>query len=465
MSSRSETEERQNQKAEKFFQYGNEAALKGNFPYAIDMYANACKIAPEAINYRQAMRGVQRRRLGNNPAKVGMFASAKLQPIRLRIRAARAKGDWGHLLEVCEEAFYHNPWDISTANEAAEAALNLDLGELAQWLMESVQPQVGNDPHYWRHLARIHEHNKNWQNAINCWERVKKLAPSDEDAHRQINALSASATIDRSGMTKAIERSENQGDEQSSNVELPDEAQNLRKQTITPEQRLEEAIQEQPDRAGTYLELSDHYKSQERLDTAREVLARGLKARPDDQVLKDAYAEVQMARLRKAIDAWKRKLRENPGDAEARTKHKQLIAKLSEFELVEFRRRVADRPEDLQLRFELGVRLAAAGQHDQAIAEFQQARNWPALKVKSLLHAGQSFEANGVLKLAERSYQEALKAVEADDQETLNDLHYRLGRVAESLGNNEAAEEHYNEVAANNYGYLDVAERLRSLNQ
>ena len=43
-------------------------------------------------------------------------------------------------------------------------------------------------------------------------------------------------------------------------------------------------------------------------------------------------------------------------------------------------------------------------------------------------------------------------------------LHYRLGRVAEALGNNEAAEEHYNEVAAIDYTYLDVAKRLRNLN-
>ena len=42
-------------------------------------------------------------------------------------------------------------------------------------------------------------------------------------------------------------------------------------------------------------------------------------------------------------------------------------------------------------------------------------------------------------------------------------LHYRLGRASESLGNNEDAEEHYNEVAAIDYSYLDVAQRLKRL--
>ena len=47
--------------------------------------------------------------------------------------------------------------------------------------------------------------------------------------------------------------------------------------------------------------------------------------------------------------------------------------------------------------------------------------------------------------------------------ENFKALHYRLGRVAEALGNNEAAEEHYNEVAAKDYTFLDVAQRLRRL--
>ena len=76
---------------------------------------------------------------------------------------------------------------------------------------------------------------------------------------------------------------------------------------------------------------------------------------------------------------------------------------------------------------------------------------------------GLSFEAIGNLKLAERNYQDALKAADPSDVNLLNALHYRLGRVAEAQGNNQAAEEHYNEVAANDYAYLDVADRLKNL--
>jgi tetratricopeptide (TPR) repeat protein len=449
------------QRAQTFFQYGNDAALKGNLPYAIDMYRNACKLVPDALLFRQALRGVERRQFNNDPAKVGRFVGTKVQPIRLKARSSKSKGQWANVLEICEEAFVHNPWDVATATDAAEAAENLGYKELAQWYLESVQAQAGNDAGFYRTMAHVYQLNENWQKAIACWERVKKIAPNDEDARRQINALSASATISRARLGEAIDKHATSGPEKA----LPSEAEDLKPNKLSPGERLEKEIQERPDRVGPYLDLSELLRKKNQLDEAREALARGLKAIPDDPVLLEAYADLQMSRVQKAIESWKKRAQEDPKDDQAKAKLEQLTAKLRDYELAEFRRRVAQRPEDLNLRFELGLRLARAGQHGAAIAEFQQCRSSPALKVKALLQAGQSFEANGVPKLAERTYQEALKAVEPEEQSLLNELHYRLGRVAEAVGNLDAAEEHYNEVAANDYGYLDVAQRLQNLNQ
>jgi tetratricopeptide (TPR) repeat protein len=177
-----------------------------------------------------------------------------------------------------------------------------------------------------------------------------------------------------------------------------------------------------------------------------------------------AHSEVQVSRIQRAITSWERKCRERPDDAEAKAKLTQLQNMLTEFEVEEFRRRVKLQPGDQRLHYELGLRLARAGQHRDAIAAFQVARKNEALQVQALHQAGLSFEVENQPKLAERQYQDALKAADASDLDTLNALHYRLGRVAEALGNTQAAEEHYNEVAANDYGYLDVAQRLRGLN-
>lgn len=449
------------QKARAFFQYGNDAAMKNNYKYAIQMYQDACKLVPENLVYRQALRGIERRQFDNEPAKVGRMAGARVQPIRLRARAEKAKGNWGRVLELTEEAFVYNPWDVHAARDAAEAAEQLGHKELARFSLESVHAQAGEDVEFIRALAHVYEINEEWQRAIGCWERVRKLAPADEHAKRQINALSASATIARAGLSEALGKPHAPAAPEPAAQELSE----LKSQAVSPEERLYRQIAEQPDRIGLYLQLADLYKAHNRLDEAEKILARGMKTNPNENLLKSAHAEVQISRLRRAVDAWSKRLKEQPGDIDAQSKLEQLREKLASFELSEYRRRVAQNPDDLNLRYQLGLRLAGVGHPDEAIAEFQQARSDPELKTKALHQLGLCFEAKGLPKLAERNYQEALKSADPDDQALVNTLNYRLGRVFEAQGDLAKAEEHYNEVAANDFGFLDVAQRLGLLSQ
>ena len=107
------------------------------------------------------------------------MVAAKTGPIRLRGKAPRAQGKWKQVLEVCEEVFVHNPWDVAAARDAAEAAEHLEYLPLAQWLLESVQAQA-TEAEFFRHLARVEEANAAWPRAIQAWERVRKLDPTDE---------------------------------------------------------------------------------------------------------------------------------------------------------------------------------------------------------------------------------------------------------------------------------------------
>jgi tetratricopeptide (TPR) repeat protein len=446
-------------RARSLFQTGTEAAQKGNFDYAVQMYQDACKLEPGWLQSRQMLRGIERRKFGNEPSKVGRMAGMRTQSIKLRVRAARAKSQWAHVLEVCEDVFVHNPWDVHAARDAADAAEQLGLKELAQWLVESVYSEA-KDIDFFKHAAHIFEINAAWTKAIAAWERVKKIKPEDDDANRQINALSASATIQRSGLGEALHKhGGGSGPDQARAAELDE----LKQPQLSPEDRWQKELQDDPTMVGPYLQYAEHLKFRSQLDDAEKLLAKGLKAVPDDPSLHLAYAEVQIARLQRAIAAWTRKIQQAPDDTAAQAKLEQLQTILADYEIKEFKRRAKLQPGDLNLQYELGLRLAKAGQHRDAIAAFQQARGSTTLRVEALHQAGLSFEAEGQLKLAERSYQDALKAADPEDLTICNALHYRLGRVAEALGNTAAAEEHYNEVAANDYSYLDVAQRLRGL--
>ena len=191
---------------------------------------------------------------------------------------------------------------------------------------------------------------------------------------------------------------------------------------------------------------------------------RQLQNNPNDAALLGAFSDIRMILLKKAIEQLEIKHGERPHDPEPKAKLDQAKKLLSDEEIKELRRRVELKPDDKHLRLELGLALAKAGQHDDAIGEFQQARNDPETKVKALYNTGLSFEALKSYKLAERNYLEALRSIDLEDKEHFNAIHYRLGRVNEAIENYQLAEEHYNEVAANDYTYLDVAQRLRNLN-
>jgi tetratricopeptide (TPR) repeat protein len=456
---------KQSQRAEVLFQTGTDAAVKHNLDYAIQMYREACRLVPGNLLYRQALRGVTRRRFGNDPSKVGKLSGARIQPVRMKARGEKSKGHWDKVLDLCEEAFQINPWDVGTARDAAEAAEHLGHKDVACWLIDSVFPQAESDQDYLRHAAHVYEQNAQWQKAIACWERVRKINPHDEHAKRQINALSASATIARSKIEETIQKSDELRALSDATRERLEELKQ-KQQPEKPEQRLRREIEEEPERVGSYLQLADLLRQEHRLDEAEKILALARKVLPGDELIRATYADIQMGRLRRAIAHWSKKAALDPDDLSLREKLESIQEKLAAYELNELRHRAKLHHTDAAARLQLGEALTKQGKHDDAIAELQQARSLgtPEQKVAALHLAGQAFEAKGLAKLAQRSYEDALKLADSDDQALLNTLHYRLGRVAESQGDLAAAEDHYNEVAANDYTYLDVAERLRALN-
>lgn len=463
MSDTTETPTQQTLRAQELFRRGNDAAFKSNHDYAIQMYREACRLTPDNLVYRQALRGVTRRKFNNDPSKVSKLIGARIQPIRMKAKGERGKGHFDKALDICEDALLLNPWDTAVSRDAAEAATQMHLPELACWLLDSVFPQAEGDKDWLTSAAPIYETHQQFHKAIACWERVRKLDPYHEQAKRQINALSASATILRSGLNEAVQKPK----EAAVDPRLDRELADLKQPVETLEQRLAREISEDPQRVGPYLELAETLRNQNKLEDAEKVLTAGRKAIPGDELLRSTHAEIQMLRLRRAIAHWTKKAELDPDQPELQTRLAELHEKLGAFELNEHRHRVKVQPTDAAARIDFGACLARLGRYDEAIAEFQQARGVgnQGQKLDALHRSGQAFEAKGLHKLAERSYQDALKLADADEQALINALHYRIARVAEAQGNFALAEEHYNEVAANDFTYEDVAERLRALNK
>ena len=462
------------QRAKAYYETGLDAAQKRNLDYALQMLSDACRLMPTHLPYRQGLRATQRLKYENDPGKVGMMAKARVQPISLQIRITKSTGSWLKALETCEDAFVLNPWDVHVAMEAAECALELGAPELAEWNLASVADEAEDKVSYLRLKARIYEALGKWAAAIRCFEIIRELVPGDQDVTSKINSLSAKGMMARSGMDSGSKQQsqplggqigENQpGHEVRVVQDQKDSAGSANADAnLSPEDRLKKLVEQNPTDIRVVLQLADLYKSSNRLDEADRTLNAALKVAPNDLYLRLNHADTRLERMARALEQWDKHIADHPADAEATVKRTELVRKRNEFEINEFQRRIAISNADAESHFRLGTALARADRLDEAIAAFQQARNSSDWKVKALTEAGQCFEKVGSAKLAERSYTDALKSVPADDTATFNNLHYRLGCLAERNGQLQPAEEHFNEVAATDYGYKDVAKRLRDI--
>jgi tetratricopeptide (TPR) repeat protein len=121
----------------------------------------------------------------------------------------------------------------------------------------------------------------------------------------------------------------------------------------------------------------------------------------------------------------------------------------------------ADRdPNNPRLQFEVGMRLKKAGKPKQAITALQAARGDSKRKALVLLELGECFQKIEQYKLALAHYEQSIEATDSSDEETRKLALYRAGVLATGLRELDRAERHLGELAALDYGYRDVADRL-----
>ena len=123
------------------------------------------------------------------------------------------------------------------------------------------------------------------------------------------------------------------------------------------------------------------------------------------------------------------------------------------------KKRVADNPTDLQLRYELGETLVKAGQFTDAIPELQRAKQNPNARLKAMNLLGQCYVEKNMLDIAVKQFRDAAGETSVMDA-TKKDITYRLGIVLEKMGKKDEYLECMKQIYEVDYNYLDVAKRV-----
>jgi tetratricopeptide (TPR) repeat protein len=476
------------------FERARQVIATGNFDYGIQLLLTCCKLDPGNIPYRQTLRQTERTKYNNNMSGSRMAVLTN-SGTKAKIMAAKRAKDYLKIIEHAEEALVRNPWDSGVMLDMAEAADNLGLLDLAVWTLEQARAKDPNQATVNKALARLYEKRGNFNQAIALWELVRKTNPKDVEARNKAKDIAASATIAKGGYgtVVAVTKSGSGGPAAPAVVPRsrePAASEGAPDGTAEPEPIAEPAKEDKPEspvlspsrtsgdrfshetaalRAriasdptlpNPYLQLAALYRRSQKFEEARAVLQQGLGPTGNAFDLTCELADLVIEPLRVDLAIVEEKLRSQPHSEELKHHRERFLKEVYTRELELYRLKADRFPTDKSYRFELGVRLYRTGQLDEAIRELQALRADPRHQWRALLYLGYCFSGRNNWRLAQRNFEEALKALPATEEATRKEILLRLATGAAEAGDlNQALELGY-ELANLDFSYGDIGRLL-----
>lgn len=457
------------QRLQKTFEHAQRCIGKGDHDYATQLLTQCVSEDPASVVYLQAFLGNLQKKYGNN-RRGARLAGLKIKTHRMSAGKAAGKGQWQEAFQAGCAALALNPWDIPTLLAMADACRQLHLHECRLTYLKWALDFDGKDPTVNRQAALALQELGQFDQSIACWQRVKQAKPDDEEADQAVARLSVEQTIHKGGYDASLlgGSSPGGGDAVSkpasvarlSRGRADEAADEVDAAPMSPEQRWQAAIAQNPGDLDAYFRLSDHYLHEQRLDDAQGVLERAFQAAGGgDLGVRERLEDLQLRRAARQIAAAQQNY-EHAKTPEAQHLLEQARVQANQVELEVYAARADRDPHNARWQFELGMRLKKAGKPKQAITALQAARSDPKRRALVLLELGECFQKVEQYKLALAHYEQAIEGADAGDADTRKLALYRAGVLATGLRELDRAERHLSELAGLDYGFRDVSDRL-----
>lgn len=433
------------------FEFGTKNATIGNYDYATDMYGQCLAGDPGNPIYVRAFLDNLNKKYGDNK-RGSKLAGMKTLGSKAALKKAVAMKQWPDVVKSGLDILKENPWDVGALADLGRAceAMDYDEGQV-EYLRQALDFDK-EDPNTNRLLGRAYDRTGQFNLAIECFQRVLRAVPRDEEATRAMSNLAVKRTIAKGG----YEDAETTKDVRVSkrNTDDLEEAE-----VLSPEEKLIRAIDKDPTDKNAYIELNDLYIKDEIFDKALALMKKALQATGGDIMLRERYedAQLRLARQQTQIAENKAKAENTP---EAIALYKRMKEEQNAQEMEIYGKRCERYPTNLGFKYELATRLKRAGKFQDAIKLFQDCRSDLKRKGLVLLSLGDCFYSIKQYRLALQSYEAAAGEIPDRDPDMYKDVVYKAARLAEHLQEWESAEKHYNHLAAVDFGYKDVAQRL-----
>ena len=225
---------------------------------------------------------------------------------------------------------------------------------------------------------------------------------------------------------------------------------------------LTQSVRDNPADVDGTLELADLFEQDGRIDEAEKLLTRALAASGNELKVREHVEDRQLRWAKSKVMIAEQRLAASDTPENHETVDKLKRAQLRQ-ELEIFGTRCSRYPENLTWKYELALRLKAAGKFPEAIRHFQEALKDVRRKGAISLELGECFQSIKQYPLAMQNYEAAVEVLTDRELELRKRALYRAGVLAAGLKDRDAAQKHLSAVAGLDYAYRDVAERLDKL--
>jgi tetratricopeptide (TPR) repeat protein len=433
-----------------------------NFGYAITLLQSVLNEEPTFLAGRQLLR---RAEFGNTKGKKSFFSGINTASLSTMKYQGLLKKDPAEAMKAAEKMLESDPGNHAANQLLKEAALALDMPEIAAFALETLREAHPKDTKVLHELAKHYYEYDNPQKAVDVYNAILEIAPNDIAAVKGSKDASARLSMQKGNWEqegdfrgKLKDQKEAESLEQINRIVKDEDV--IQAQLV----ELGKQYSENPTNLDVVRKIASLYEQQGDLDNAIAyyTYAASLTNNTDAGLLRKA-TDLQLKQLDLKIrdhSAWlKANDPSTEGYAARQGEYEALRTQRAEMQISEAKRRVERNPTDLQLRYELGEVLMQAGHYKEALPELQKARQNPNARIKALNLLGQCMIQLGMLDLAENQFKTAVSEISSMD-DTKKDLLYNLGLVYEKMGRKDDYIDCMKRIFEADFGYRDVADRV-----
>ena len=448
------------QKAQNFTNRGRQALESGRFELAVDMLMEAVSAAPDVVETRKLLRAAQIANFRRN-GKVGFGAKLGYMMARQKIMGLVKKGQGAEAMAEAEKLLCQNPLDpdnIEAAVKAAECAGKTDHAAIS---VEAAYECSNKDPALLERVATYYQMAKNWTKARDAYQKLAEVKPGDQRILSLLKNTEAQATMNagweqtagKKGGFQALIANKEQAkklDAANKAVITGDDAEALIAEKLAQ-------IEKEPKNMNARRALARLYNQNKRYEEAINCLNEAIQAAGAmDPELDRMLSQTTVLYYDQLIEQCRAEGNEE-GVAD-------LEGQKNQFVFDDLAQRVERYPNDLHLRYELGVQYYTYEYYDEALEHLQLAQKSPKDRLWALYYLAMCFLKKGQTDMAVMQLETARDAIP-----TMDDLKkkvvYQLGLCAEESGDLEKAYQYYKDVYSTDVGFADLSERMLAVSQ